>query len=546
MIILSFQAGQFAATIITSLVMITAIYAFQAIDEPIERYCDLIIRQRLNHWFDSKNIYKISKIEYTYLENSKDLDLINRVTEATGDEAVDFFSNCLKLFSGIITIIGTFVLLSTYNPIIAIAVIIVAIPIMIIAAKYGKTIHDWYQKSRKKRRWLDYLSSIFTDRDASVEIKGYGFFDYLNHKWSEQYKDLRNQDFKLQIKAWKNTVVSSLLLNMFEYVTYIIMLMVTVGGTITIGAFIGLSKAIANIEGLILWQFSALFTFFSNSAEYWRDYNKFLNLPEIADCKMDSLTNSAFDNDANDSIMEFRNVSFRYENMENDLLNNVSFKINSRETVGLVGINGAGKSTITKIMLGLYKPNSGDIFINNRNTKEMPFSEQAGYFGITYQDFIQYNLSVLENIGLPSEPIDRTKVQEILNQLEFDYESLPMGLDTVLGRKFGNGVELSGGEWQKIALARMLYSDKPFYIMDEPTASLDPISEVVLYKLMKTVLSDKPSLMITHRLGATVICDRIMVLDNGKIEESGSFSELMERGGKYAKMFNEQKQWYTR
>lgn len=543
-IISTFQTKDTFATLITPLLMIASIYIFQAIQEPTESYCDYLIRQRLNYWFDTQNIDKLTKIKYAYFENSEDLDLINRIDGSSGDAAVDLFENILNLISGIIKIVGTFILLLTYNFFIAIAVVLVAIPVMIISAKYGKSIHDWYHKNSKSRRRLSYLSSMFIDRTASLEIKEYNHYDYLKSKWSEQFKDLRNKDFKLQMKAWKNTILSALLLNLFEYTTYAIMLLPTVSGVITIGTFVGLSKAIANIEGIILWNFSSLFTFFSRSSEYWKDYNRFLNFTEgRTETKLQKLENNYNQNDVS---IEFKNIYFRYQNMETDILSDLSFTIKSNELCGLVGINGAGKSTLSKLILGLYTPNSGDIFINGKNTKEMSFNEQVGHFGVTYQDFSRYNISILDNIGLASQNINSEKVKEVLKALCFDFEKLPYGIDTIAGLNFGNGTDISGGEWQKIAIARMLFSNTSFYIMDEPTASLDPISEVELYKQIQDTLLGKSSLLITHRLGATVLCDKIMVLDGGKIVESGTFSELLERRGIYAKMYNEQKHWYEK
>ena len=543
-IILSFQVKEETTNFVIPILLVAGIYCFQAIEEPIEQYCKFLLKQRLNYWFDTNCINKLAKIKYSYFENSDDLDLINRIDGTVGEEAVTLFDSSLNLISGIIKIVGTFVLLSSYNFLIAIVVVFIAIPILIVSAKYGKLIHDWYEKNSKKRRRLNYLSSIFVDRAVSCEIKEYNHYDYLKAEWKEHFEDLRRKDFKLQVKAWKKVLVSSMLLNLFEYTTYLIMLLPTAGGSITIGTFVGLSKAISSIEGLILWEFSSLAVFFSRSSKYWNDYNRFLDLTEIqTDIRSVNCSHGL------DVSVEFRNVFFRYDNMNKDVLSDVSFIIKPYQLCGLVGINGAGKSTLVKLMLGLYKPTSGDILINNQNTKHMSFDEQVSYFGITYQDFERYNISILDNIVMDSENSDKEvaqKVKSILDLLAFDYEKFPLGIKTILGCSFGKGTDISGGEWQKIAVARMLFTNRACWIMDEPTASLDPMSEVELYKQIKTVFSKKTSLLVTHRLGTTVLCDKIMVLDGGKIVESGTFEELIERGGVYAKMYKEQKQWYTK
>lgn len=527
---------------IPSLLCVVGIYFFQAVEEPIENYAAFLIRQRINYSFDKRITNKLKDTEYAYFENSEDLDLINRVQDSSGNNAVDLFINVINFLSGIIKIIGVFLLLITYSYIIAVIVIVIAIPIFWISSKYGNLVHDWYRKNSKSRRFLGYLSSLFTDKNTSFEIKEYDFFHYLKSKWKFQFEDLRKKDFRVQMKAWKNTVISSFLLNIFEYATYAIMLIPTISNTITIGAFVGLSKAIASIEGLILWNFSAIFSFFSRNKEYWKEYNTLMNFDEVK-----KLPNAKNQNPNTDRIsIEFNDVYFRYANMDHDVLAGVTFKINPNELCGLVGINGAGKSTLTKLLLGLYRPDRGDIYINGKNTKEMSFDEQVSYFGVTYQDFVKYNLSVKDNIAIANQlENNENKIKSCLNDLAFDYSKLPNQSETIVGRLFGNGIDISGGESQKLAIARMLYSNAPFYIMDEPTASLDPISEVQLYKQIESVLSQKTALLITHRLGATIFCSKILVLSEGKIVEAGTFNELMERGGIYAQMYNEQRQWYN-
>ena len=513
---------------ITSLLFVILIYIFQAVEEPVENYVAFLIRQRINYLFDKKIANKLKDTEYSYFENSDNLDLINRVESASGNSAVDLFINVIDFLSGIIKIIGVMFLLTTYSYLIAITVAVIAVPIFWLASKYGKQIHDWYQKNSQSRRFLGYLSSLFTDKTTSFEIKEYDFYAHLKAKWKTRFKDLRKRDFNVQLKAWKNTVISSFLLNIFEYVTYAVMLIPAISGVITIGTFIGLSKAISSIEGLILWNFSSVFAFFAENKEYWKEYHMLMDFEEVK-----KATSSESPNDNMDGIsIEFKDVYFRYANMDHDVLTGVSFKINACELCGFVGINGAGKSTITKLLLGLYRPNRGDIYINGKNTKEMSFDEQVSYFGVTYQDFNKYNMSIKDNIAISNQAkCNDNKIEACLKDLAFDYSKLPNQIETVVGRLFGNGIDISGGEAQKLAIARMLYSNAPCYIMDEPTASLDPISEVQLYEQICSALSQKTALMITHRLGATAFCSKILVLSGGKIVEDGTFNELLERGG---------------
>lgn len=172
-IIFSFQNNAEMAVILGPLVMVASIYVFRAIEEPVENYCSFLISQRVGYFYEADNIRKLSKMEYAHFENSSDVDLINRINESAGNAATDLFDNILNLISGTIKIVGTFMLLASYSFLLAVAVVFVAIPIIVLAAKYRKSIHDWYEKNSKKRRKLDYRASVFIDRAASFEMKEY-------------------------------------------------------------------------------------------------------------------------------------------------------------------------------------------------------------------------------------------------------------------------------------------------------------------------------------------------------------------------------------
>ena len=177
----------------------------------------------------------------------------------------------------------------------------------------------------------------------------------------------------------------------------------------------------------------------------------------------------------------------------------------------------------------------------------MSFFEQCSYFSCAYQEVAKYTFSIQDNITMSNSNIlDENKIKEILTSLDFDYTRFKNGLNTVIGEEINDSQDLSGGEWQKISIARMLYSERDFYIMDEPTASLDPLSESKLYKQLKDSVKEKGCLIIAHRLGITELCDKIFVLSNGKIVESGSMKDLLEKEGLYSKMYEKQKKWYKK
>lgn len=248
--------------------------------------------------------------------------------------------------------------------------------------------------------------------------------------------------------------------------------------------------------------------------------------------------------------IEFDRVSFTYPGTEKKILDELSFKIDSGEKVSIVGENGAGKSTIVKLLMGLFRPDSGRILIGGRPLESYSQSVRGRLFGAVFQDFNKYNITLGENVGVghPEKINDQGAIVEAMHKARVDsfLEGLPAGLDTLLGREFEGGTDVSGGQWQRIAIARAFMGKKPVQIMDEPTSQLDPIEESRIYSEFAEMTEGRTSVFITHRLASTRITDRILVIANGKVIQSGSHEELMEQGGLYADMFQVQRQWYVK
>ena len=212
-----------------------------------------------------------------------------------------------------------------------------------------------------------------------------------------------------------------------------------------------------------------------------------------------------------------------------------------------MGVNGAGKTTITKLLTGLYDNYEGEIYLNGKNLREYTLAELKGYFTVVYQDFAKYQIEYKDNVKLGDVLRDDDgRMVECTRQIGLDgvVDTLHSGADTPLGKVSENGVDLSGGEWQRLAIARSLYSASPMKILDEPTAALDPIAESGIYELFRDITMNKSAIFITHRLGAAKIADKIIVIDGGRVAEFGSHAELIRQGGIYAEMFNTQRGWY--
>lgn len=249
--------------------------------------------------------------------------------------------------------------------------------------------------------------------------------------------------------------------------------------------------------------------------------------------------------------LEFKKVSFCYPGTSTYILKNANMKLEAGGHYAFVGVNGAGKTTITKLITGLYDNYEGEILLNGKNLRTYTQGQLKAMFCGVYQDFAKYNLTIKENIGIGH--INAMGTEETVKQTEHILKALglyetfsifPKGLDTPLGKVLEGGVDISGGQWQRLAMARTLINPAPVLILDEPTAALDPISESKLYEQFGDVSKGKTSIFISHRLGSTKLADKIFVLDDGQVIEEDSHEVLMTKQGVYANMYDSQRSWY--
>jgi ATP-binding cassette subfamily B protein len=275
---------------------------------------------------------------------------------------------------------------------------------------------------------------------------------------------------------------------------------------------------------------------------YYDFYDKFFKLSDESEGTETELPTS-FD-------VEFKDVWFKYPDTEKDILKGLSFKINHGEKASIVGENGEGKTTIIKLLLGLFSPDKGGILVGGKSLNEYPLSVRTKIFGPVFQDFSRYSITIKENIGIGDiddvnnddkikQAAQKGKADEFIHKYENGY-------NTLLGRDFEGGVDISGGQWQRIAISRAFMGRKPILLLDEPTSQLDPVAEADLYNEFSDMVENKTAIFITHRLGSTMITDRIFVIHDGKIKEVGTHDKLMKTEGIYSAMFNAQKQWYNK
>lgn len=330
---------------------------------------------------------------------------------------------------------------------------------------------------------------------------------------------------------------------LLEAIIHVFVCVYALLGTFGIGSIVKYVGFVETITGCITSYF-AVFADIKYNTPFVEDYLAYFDIPQ----KMYQGSLTVEKRDDNEYYVEFKDVSFKYPGSETYALRHVNMKFKVGEKLAVVGMNGSGKTTFIKLMCRLYDPTEGEILLNGVNIKKYDYDEYLAVFSVVFQDFKLFSFSLGENVASGADH-DVDKVMAALHQSGFGERlaTMPEGIKTTLYKDFDeNGVEVSGGEAQKIALARALYKDSPFIILDEPTAALDPIAEYEIYSKFNEIVGDKTAIYISHRLSSCRFCDKIAVFDNGQIVQRGSHDELVsEESGKYYELWHAQAQYYT-
>jgi ATP-binding cassette subfamily B protein len=502
----------------------------------------------------SRNIYyrkklvpemlaKRARLEYRHIENPKTADLINRVCPLFAGNVWEMYTRILDIVNLGVFVMGIIITLFTQVWWIAVTMLLASIPILYIATKAGKQSYDADKEMTKIDRRVNYLSGVMKSRDAVEERNLYGYTGSLNKQYSEKYEFARK--FRLKVSRWNfiKSKTGGIVTTIYSVGAMLALIPPVVDGSISIGMFISLMGAVFSLASRLSWGVNWIVEDLSRKREYLKDLTEFMTLDEYGDAAVKPQKNMSF------KVIEFRNVSFTYPGTEKIILDKISFTIENGKHYSFVGVNGAGKTTITKLITGLYNNFEGEIIIDGRSIRNLTQAEIKGLSSVVYQDFAKYYISLYDNIAIADlDTPDKRK--DVENALELTGMSeavakLKDGLDTPLGKILENGADISGGEWQRVAMARSVLSPAPLKILDEPTAALDPIGESMVYRNFEQISKGMTTIFISHRLGSTKLADIIFVLSDGKIIESGSHSALMAEKGVYCEMFNSQAEWYA-
>lgn len=540
-----FEGERKTFDIIAPIIMIVIYILFINLMPSIAKIISLTGKNTLTLRMKELVLNKRASLEYMHIENAKTRELIDRVCfDPVGNFSVGFY-NILSLASIMISSFSLLVIIMTYAFISGIVIVMVSIPLFVLAMKIGKKNYEMNKEAKKVQRRYEYLGEILTDRDYAAERKLFGFSKSLRNDYDILYRQSFKIESKIEKKTYINMKSGSIITLLIIAVIVSVLLQSLNDGNITIGLFIAIVNAVFGLVQTMSWRLSETMREYSRLNEYLKDFNTFFALSEKEDaCVKPSCCTKDFIFES----LEFCNVSFKYPGTEVYVLNHCSFLLSSGKNYSFVGANGAGKSTITKLIVGLYDDYDGEILLNRKNIKEYDYADMKAIISVLFQDFTSYAITMKDNIIIGNDMVyNKEKLKNIILQTGLDSlaNDLKDHIETPLGKIKESGVDISGGQWQRIAIARLLYSEAKINILDEPTASLDPVAESQVYEMFHKINKNCFNIYITHRLGAAKMSDVILVVDGGKIVEYGSHEQLMlMQDGIYREMFESQSSWY--
>ena len=501
--------------------------------ESIIAYMNISISYIIDEYVISKLLDKMNIINLAELENSKTYDIFGMLSQNLAEEIKSVIINLSDIVESVITIITFSLIVFKLNYIFLFIIALSTVPYIAIVLNQGSLEYFYVLENSGESRRFNYFVDVLSSRKNAKEIRFLGIVNFFIDKISSLQKVLWKKKYKLLLNFSMKTISASLIRNVSLGICLFISIREILEGKYGVGNITILVSAIECINNCL----STLVVKIGkkNKIEYLlRDWDKFITSED--EYKGYEI------GDLNGCII-FEDVDFSYPGSDKPVFESLNFSIEKGETVAIVGENGSGKSTIVKLLLGIFNANAGKILINNFDNVEVIESFRNNS-ACLFQEYNKYQMTIGENIKLGNtenciytDTLTRLRLYDFINK----YSD---GMDTIIGQ-INDGVELSGGEWQKLAILRALNKkDVKFIIFDEPTANLDPISEMKFYMDIKQYYKEATVVIVSHRLAVSKICDKIIVIDGGKVAEIGSHQELVERQGIYSKMFLTQKELY--
>jgi len=499
-----------------------------------------LLGDTLQNRISRRILTKAGDLELAKFEDPKVYDSLQNAYREVGSRPLGVFSQIITLGQAVVTLGSVSALMVQLGWAVVPLVLLASLPAVWVQSRFGTEGYRMIRRQAQDARRQNYLGNLLTNDQAVKEIRLFGFGDYLMAQWQSYYHLFRGQLVSLIRRRSGWGLAASLASTGLVGAATAVVLRRAAAGAITVGDFGLFIQGIAQLQQ----QFSNLLSGVSGIYQnllYMRNLYEFLELP-VADHDVGETWTGPIES------IELQAVHFRYPLTERDVLTDVNLKVRKGETLALVGENGAGKSTLIKLITFLYRPTSGRILINGLEATRFSPSSLRAEMSTVFQDYGQYQMSVRENVALGDvdEVSDDASVIAAARMAGADefIEALPERYDNMLGRWFEGGRQLSGGQWQRLALARLYFRGGSVLIFDEPTAALDADAEFEVIETLRAHAKGRITIIVSHRFSTVRMAERIVVLEGGVVVEMGTHHELLERNGVYARMFLKQARGY--
>ncbi|PKO14636.1 MAG: ABC transporter permease [Chloroflexi bacterium HGW-Chloroflexi-10] len=504
---------------------------------------DRIIQSQLTNHVNSLIIRKAISLDLQFFENPIFYDTLQNARRQADVSALNIVNATLQLVQQVITLISLVILLLRFSPWLAVIIFVSAIPSFLSQSQYAEKAFRAVSRRAPESRLINYLETLLTGNDTVKEIKLFGLGEPLLKRYQTLFSQFFLEDRAI---AERRTIAGlgwGMLSTLTYYGSYAWIVLRTIAGIITLGdmtMFLAIFRQSQSSIRSLLDSLNRLY----ESNLFLDNLMTYLKLQPQLVAPVNGLVAPAPIRHG----IEFRNVSFRYPGSDVYVLKDINLHIKPGERIALVGLNGAGKTTLIKLLTRLYDPTDGQVLLDGKDLREYNLTSLHQRFGVIFQDFVRYQFTVRENIGFGQvdalEDLDRIKEAANRGGASPIIEKMPQGYETMLGRHWEKGQELSGGQWQKIALARAFMREAEVLVLDEPTSALDAEAEYEVFKRFGELIENRIAVLISHRFSTVRMADRIVVLSTGKILELGSHTELIKLDGAYARLFNLQAEGY--
>ncbi|MCM3324819.1 ABC transporter ATP-binding protein [Cytobacillus kochii] len=501
---------------------------------------DQFIENNITYHCKNMLLEKTSQINYIKFEDPEFYNIFQRVSSDTS-RVYGFINELVTIVSGFISLTSVLLYLLNINWLIVLILVVGVIPFLVIEMKFSAKHFKLFKELMPFNRKEGYLTNLLSHRTSLKEIFIYNTYQKLLNKWNSIFLYVAKKRLNITIEKSKQLAFTEL----FSVITYgvcgIIVLYSLKENTSILGGLVATFQSIQLFQGQIT-TISSNFSRLRESSLYINDFYHFISKPVEKRIKNNMLIGEV-------NSIRISDLTFKYPNKKEPSLYNFNLTLNRGEKIAIVGDNGSGKTTLIKCLTGLYESNNS-IYINDVLLEDLELASYQKNISIIFQDFVKYEFSLNYNISLNESmnAFKKKRLEEVAIQSGISkyIETFENDFETILGRFIDEGEQLSGGQWQKVAIARAIYQEKDLIILDEPTSSIDPISEFEILTKLFEENKEKSIILVTHRLGAAKLADTILVLKDGKVIEEGTHYSLLKLKGEYYRMYNTQNNWSSK